>query len=162
MVTRIKKAINNSKNKKGFKQRANNRIEKKQRQAKVEENEYVDAKELLAKKREAKKAKKAGKAEPKPEGSDDEMEESEGDKELEQQVEKDAAEEAEVNNADALDESIFNKFATGELDLPENDDDEELVSEEEQVDDDSELEAYYEELGIDPTEMQDGKTKEVD
>ena len=51
---------------------------------------------------------------------------------------------------------MFNKFATGELDLPE---DEEGDIEDDASDDgldndnDSELEAYYEELGIDPEEV---------
>ena len=76
---------------------------------------------------------------------------SEEDKELEQEL----AEAEEANNPDALDETIFNKFATGELDIPEDADDVDAIedSEPDEVDEDSELEAYYEELGIDPSEM---------
>ena len=49
---------------------------------------------------------------------------------------------------------MFNKFATGELDLPEEADADLDESEDDiVVDEDSELEAYYEELGIDPSEM---------
>ena len=49
---------------------------------------------------------------------------------------------------------MFNKFATGELDLPEEADaDLEESDDDIAADDDSELEAYYEELGIDPSEM---------
>ena len=83
---------------------------------------------------------------------------SEGDRQLEAEL----AEDEEANNPDALDETIFNKFATGELDLPEADNVEEEEDEDsdvDQVDEDSELEAYYEELGIDRSEMHDKRKK---
>ena len=82
---------------------------------------------------------------------------SEEDKELEQEL----AEAEEANNPDALDETIFNKFATGELDIPEDADDVDAIedSEPDEVDEDSELEAYYEELGIDPSEMHEKRKK---
>ena len=82
---------------------------------------------------------------------------SEGDRELEQEL----AEEEEANNPEALDESIFNKFATGELDLPEfdNADDEEEEDSEPEMEEDSELEAFYEQMGIDPSEMHDKRKK---
>lgn len=90
------------------------------------------------------------------EGSDeseaDEKMESDQDAELEAQL----AEEEEIRNPELLDETIFNKFATGELDLPDDgEDDEEVDSgeDEPQGEEDSELEAYYEELGIDAGEM---------
>ncbi len=79
--------------------------------------------------------------------------------EVDSEFEKELAEEQEVKNAELLDETVFNKFATGELDLPEDEDD--IESEDDgQPDageDDSELEAYYEELGIDPSEMLEKK-----
>ena len=78
------------------------------------------------------------------------------DNELDQEL----AENDEANNPEALDESVFNKFATGELDLPDvEDEEEELDSEPDVADDDSELEAYYEELGIDPSEMHEKRKK---
>ena len=61
-----------------------------------------------------------------------------------------------MKGEDNLDETVFDKFATGELDLPDLDDEE--SSDDGAADvgaDDSELEAYYEELGIDPAEMID-------
>lgn len=50
-----------------------------------------------------------------------------------------------------LDESVFNSFGTGELDLPSEADEDEEMSEE--VDDQGDLDDYYRELGIDPAEM---------
>ena len=51
-----------------------------------------------------------------------------------------------------LDETIFSKFQTGELDLPsEQSEQAEEDSEAAEIDD---LEEYYRELGIDPSEMQ--------
>mmetsp|Transcript_7747 Transcript_7747/g.9326 ORF Transcript_7747/g.9326 Transcript_7747/m.9326 type:complete len:94 (-) Transcript_7747:1757-2038(-) len=84
------------------------------------------------------------------------MQSDEEDKELEQEL----AQDEEANNPDALDETIFNKFATGELDLPEGVEEEaDVISEDDPADDDSELEAYYEELGIDRDEMHDKRKK---
>lgn len=84
--------------------------------------------------------------------------------EVDSELEKELAEEQEVKNEELLDESVFNKFATGELDLPEDEDD--IESEDDgQPDageDDSDLEAYYEELGIDPTEMLEKSGKNVE
>jgi len=51
MVTRIKKAIDNSKRKGDFKKRQTNRIEKKQRQDKIAKHEYVDKRALLDEKK---------------------------------------------------------------------------------------------------------------
>ena len=62
MVTRIKKAIDNSKRKSDFKKRQNMRIEKKHRQNNAERAKYVDKRELLAKKKQKKgKMGKSGK-----------------------------------------------------------------------------------------------------
>ncbi len=49
-----------------------------------------------------------------------------------------------------LDETIFNKFETGELDLPSEQSEPEDDSEGDEIDD---LDEYYRELGIDPSEM---------
>ena len=71
-------------------------------------------------------------------------------------MEKEIAQDEEMKGEDNLDETVFDKFATGELDLPDLDDEE--SSDDGAADvgaDDSELEAYYEELGIDPAEMID-------
>lgn len=54
MVTRIKKAIDNSKRKTDFKKRQNMRIEKKHRQNNTERAKYVDKRELLASKKQKK------------------------------------------------------------------------------------------------------------
>ena len=73
------------------------------------------------------------------------------------ELEKELEEDLEAKNHDLLDETVFNKFATGELDLPEDEADLLDMSDDDVNDaagDDSELEAYYEELGIDVTEMQ--------
>jgi len=86
-------------------------------------------------------------------GSDDEV-----DKELEQEL-KDAEE---ATNPEALDETIFDRFATGELDLPEVEEEDDFSDPDEVIDDDSELEAYYEELGIDADEMHDKRKKSVE
>lgn len=70
-----------------------------------------------------------------------------------------------MEDEENLDETVFNNFATGELDLPEMDDEEDQAdSESEDIqdgleEDDSELEAYYDELGIDPNEMLTDKAK---
>lgn len=50
-----------------------------------------------------------------------------------------------------LDESVFNNFGTGELDLPSEADEDEDMSED--VDELDDLDDYYRELGIDPAEM---------
>ena len=167
MVNKIKKSIANSKFKGEFKKREQFRIEKKQRQAKADKFEFVDKRDLL-KKKGGKAAKRFAAKEGKPDqqkkrgaGEEDaEMkkdDESENDSELEQEL----AEAAEVRNPDLLDETIFNKFATGELDLPEDADDDAESEDDASAagGDDSELEAYYEELGIDPNEMAEEKTK---
>lgn len=120
---------------------------------------------MLAKKKEKKRAKKLGskteELKKQAEGSEDsDMASDEGDKELDQQLEHEIEEAKEANNPDTLDETIFNKFAGGELDLPEGDDVAESEdSEPEMLDEDSELEAYYEELGIDANEMHDKRKK---
>ena len=82
--------------------------------------------------------------------NEDGFEDAEIDKELERELEEDE----EAKNPQLLDETVFNKFATGELDLPEDDQDDESEESEEQAEDDSELEAYYEELGIDVNEVE--------
>lgn len=82
---------------------------------------------------------------------DEQFDDAELDKELEKELEEDN----DAKNPELLDETVFNKFAGGELDLPEDDMD--LESEESDgaaADDDSELEAYYEELGIDMKEVE--------
>jgi len=86
-------------------------------------------------------------------GSDDEI-----DKELEQELK----DQEEATNPEALDETIFDRFATGELDLPEVEEEDDFSDPDEVVDDDSELEAYYEELGIDADEMHDKRKKSVE
>ncbi len=50
-----------------------------------------------------------------------------------------------------LDESVFNNFETGELDLPSDVEEDEEMSED--VDEINDLDDYYRELGIDPAEM---------
>jgi len=62
---------------------------------------------------------------------------------------------------------VFNKFATGELDLPEDEADQMDDLSEDEADnaaaaEDSELEAYYEELGIDVNEMHDKRAKKAE
>lgn len=70
-----------------------------------------------------------------------------------------------MEDEENLDETVFNNFATGELDLPEADEDQ-VDSESEDLaddgldEDDSELEAYYDELGLDPNEMLSEKAKQ--
>lgn len=84
---------------------------------------------------------------------------------LDAEIEKELEEDLEAKNPELLDETVFNKFATGELDLPEEEDDaDELASDGDDADaaaagEDSELEAYYEELGIDVAEMHEKRTK---
>lgn len=119
--------------------------------------EFVDKREMI------KAKKRAGKPDRKPveEMSDDDDEEMD-DAELEAELAKDLEEDKEAKNPDLLDETVFNKFATGELDLPE--DEAELELSDDEADEaaaaeDSELEAYYEELGIDVTEMHDKRVK---
>ena len=68
-----------------------------------------------------------------------------------------------MEDEENLDETVFNNFTTGELDLPEADEDQ-VDSESEDLEDgldenDSELEAYYDELGLDPNEMLSEKAK---
>ena len=75
------------------------------------------------------------------------------DAELDAELMKEMEQDNEAKNPELLDETVFNKFATGELDLPEDADEADEVSEDEAGDDDSELEAYYEELGIDAGEI---------
>ena len=149
MVTKIKKSIDNSKRKGDFKKRDKMRIEKKQRKSTAESMEFVDKREMIkAKKRNNKPAKK-------PVKESDEDEEMD-DAELEKELAKDLEEDKEFKNPDLLDETVFNKFATGELDLPEDEADQGLSDDEADeaaAAEDSELEAYYEELGIDVTEM---------
>lgn len=50
-----------------------------------------------------------------------------------------------------LDETVFNSFGTGELDLPSEVDEDEDMSE--KFEDQGDLDDYYRELGIDPAEM---------
>ena len=62
-----------------------------------------------------------------------------------------------------LDETIFDKFQTGELDLPSDpeeasdDDDEDIQADDDDSADD--LDEYYRELGIDPEEMKPASSK---
>jgi len=82
--------------------------------------------------------------------------------EVDEELEKEIVADQEVRN-ELLDESVFNKFATGELDLPDDDDVEsEADGQPDAGEDDSELEAYYEELGIDATEMHEKRGKSVE
>ena len=81
------------------------------------------------------------------------------DEEFEKEIDRVQQEKEDVDN---LDESEFQKFEAGELDLPEYEDDEDMSSEGDVQDlnaeaDDSELDDYYRELGIDPEEMIDEK-----
>lgn len=109
-----------------------------------------------------KKAKRAGKVaadKKEKEFSDAEMgSDDEEDKELEQELK----DQEEATNPEALDETIFDRFATGELDLPEVEEEDDFSDPDDVVDDDSELEAYYEELGIDADEMHDKRKKSVE
>ena len=163
MVTKIKKQIDNSKRKGDFKKRQNNRIQKKHRQNDIEKAEFVDKRELINDKKKNKKAlaRKEGRQK-KPEhggaaDEDKEMNEDDDEASDDAELEKELEEDLEAKNHDLLDETVFNKFATGELDLPEDEADLLDMSDDDVNDaagDDSELEAYYEELGIDVTEMQ--------
>ncbi len=161
MVTRIKKSIDNSKRKGDFKKRQQFRIEKKQRQNNMEKHEFVDKRELLANKKKGKKTGRQTREQDNKE-SGDENADMEDDSEEDKELEKELAEEAEANNPEALDETIFDRFATGELDLPEVEDEDDFSEPEDAIDDDSELEAYYEELGIDADEMHDKRKKSVE
>jgi len=77
------------------------------------------------------------------------------DAELDAELEKEMEEDNEAKNPELLDESVFNKFATGELDLPEDADEPDMDTDGEDAgEDDSELEAYYEELGIEAGDIQ--------
>lgn len=62
-----------------------------------------------------------------------------------------------------LDETIFDQFQTGELDLPsepdEASDDEEDLQGDEDVESADDLDEYYRELGIDPDEMKPASSK---
>ena len=110
-------------------------------------------KDKLVKKLAAKSGGNKAKAEKKAESGSGSS--SDDDEELAQELEKDEEMKG-VDDENNLDETVFDKFATGELDLPDEADEE--SSDDEAADagaDDSELEAYYEELGIDPAEMID-------
>ena len=61
---------------------------------------------------------------------------------------------------------MFNQYtATGELDLPEENDEEDPSEEERDLEggsgDDSELDEYYRELGIEPSEMKQSKKEDA-
>ena len=76
MVTKIKKSIQNSKHKAGFKARQKQRIEKKHKQSNAERNEYVDKRALLNNKgKKSKKAKKPLPPKEEADASDSEMDE---------------------------------------------------------------------------------------
>ena len=64
--------------------------------------------------------------------------------------------EAEIDQGQDLDESQFQQYETGELNLPS--DKEDSDDESEIVDSDNDLDEYYRELGIDPEEMKPQKT----
>ena len=87
------------------------------------------------------------------------MEEAEEEISSDSDLEKELAEDQAARDPDKLDESVFQKYTTGELDLP--DEDEDLSEEERDMDGesehDSELEEYYNELGIEPSEMKKKK-----
>ena len=92
--------------------------------------------------------------------SKDEDDEASVDAELEMELEEDL----EAKNPELLDETVFNKFATGELDLPESEADELDDESDDGADDaaaaeDLGLEALYEELGIDVAEMHEKRAK---
>ena len=80
------------------------------------------------------------------------------------ELERELAEDQAAKDPEKLDESVFNQYATGELDLPEEADDDDTSQEDRDLEGDdekdSELEDYYQELGIEPTEMP--KEKKID
>ena len=91
------------------------------------------------------------------------MQDDEDASSIDEELQNELQEDHEANNPELLDETVFNKFATGELDLPEEADADLDESEDDIVhDEDSELEAYYEELGIDPSEMHPKRGKKTD
>ena len=165
MVTKIKKSIQNSKHKQGFKKRQQQRIEKKHKQANAEKNQFVDKRQMIKNKSQAKGKQGRGKK-VEEEQDDQDMVASDAGSSSDEELANELAEAEEAVNPEALDESVFNKFATGELDLPD-DDDNELESDEDpdqadEAGDDSELEAYYEELGIDMDEVRENdKTRKA-
>lgn len=66
---------------------------------------------------------------------------------------------AEEVQAEQVDHEFEAFKTTGELDLPGDDDDEEEDEESEEVaEDDGELDDYYNEIGIDPSEMKSTKS----
>ena len=155
MVTRIKKAIQNSKHKASFNKRQTHRIKKKQRAGEVEQKQFVDKK----KRREEKMRQKGEEVKDNEEMEiDDELISSDSD------LEKELAEDQAATDPDKLDESVFQQYTTGELDLPEEEDEDDSSQEERDMEgdeaNDSELEEYYQELGIEPIEMK--KEKKVD
>ena len=84
---------------------------------------------------------------------DSEMEEDEDLISSDSDLEKELAEDQAAKDPDKLDETVFQQYTTtGELDLPEEDEDDDLSEEERDMDgmdgNDSELEDYYNELGI--------------
>jgi len=131
----------------------------------------VDKRELIKSKKRQGKGSKHGKESKKAvakdasSGSENEEDKEMDDASVDAELEKELEEDLEAKNPEMLDETVFNKFATGELDLPEEEDDADLLaSDGDDIDDaaaaeDSELEAYYEELGIDVAEMHEKRTK---
>ena len=82
------------------------------------------------------------------------------------ELEREIADDNDAKDPEKLDETVFNQYtATGELDLPEDNEEEDLSEEERDLEgdsgEDSELDEYYRELGIEPDEMKKGKESEA-
>ena len=153
MVSKIKKSAQNSKRKYDFKKRNLRRIEKTKKAKAVGEKEFVD-------KKARRQERMQGKSTEEPKSDDEE------DISSDSELERDLAEERDAKDPEKLDETVFNKqAATGELDLPEDNEEEDLSEEERDLDggsgEDSELDEYYRELGIEPAEMKQGKSDEA-
>jgi hypothetical protein len=122
MVSKIKKSVQNSMRKGDFKKRQQAKIVKKHRDMNEERNKFVDKKQVLAKKQEEKdnrqhekgsQKQKTKKGEDKNEEDDVSM--GETDSELERELEADN----DAKDPEKLDETVFNKFTGGELDIPD-------------------------------------------
>ena len=156
MASKIKRSTQNSKRKSEFKKRQLRRIEKTKKAKAVGEKEFVDKKARRQQRVKGKSSEQPNKNE-----SDDE-EAISSDSELEREI----ADDNDAKDPEKLDETVFNQYtATGELDLPEDNEEEDLSEEERDLEgdsgEDSELDEYYRELGIEPDEMKKGKESEA-
>ena len=133
----------------------------------MERKEFVDKRDLIKSKKRDKKAgdrkddRKKRQQEREAENDDEKMSEND-DVSVDAELEKELEEDLEAKNPELLDETVFNKFATGELDLPESeagDLDESDDEADEAAAEDLGLEELYEELGIDPAEMHEKRAK---